>query len=385
MASPSGKFESWLKPDASGLLCEAGGFHIDPLRPVDRAIITHGHSDHARPGHGAVLATPETIAVMKARLGENCAGSFQALGYGETLKLGSTSVRLAPAGHILGSAQVVIECQGRRAVVSGDYKRRADPTCAAFELVRCDLFVTEATFGLPVFRHEPDAREIGRLLASLHAFADRTHLIGAYGLGKTQRLIMLLRGAGYEKPIWLHGALKSMCDLYVSLGIDLGDVRLVADAPDKLPGEVVIAPPSALQDRWTRRLTDPVAAFASGWMRVRARARQRGVELPMVISDHADWDGLCAIVAATGASQIWVTHGAEEALVHWCTLRGLEARPLNIVGYGDEDEEAVIPGPSETRRPESINSDGDNGDNTDGPVVMDPGQPLRGFRDDEAP
>ena len=152
---------------------------------------------------------------MKARLGENCAGSFQALRYGETLGLGGTSVRLAPAGHILGSAQVVIEMRGRRAVVSGDYKRRADPTLRPFELVRCDLFVTEATFGLPVFRHEPDAREIGRLLASLHAFADRTHLIGAYGLGKTQRLIALLRGAGYDQPIWLHGALKSMCDLYV--------------------------------------------------------------------------------------------------------------------------------------------------------------------------
>jgi putative mRNA 3-end processing factor len=339
MVSTNGKFESWLKPDASGLLCEAGGFHIDPLRPVDRAIITHGHSDHARPGHGAVLATPETIAVMKARLGETCAGSFQALRYGETLKLGGASVRLAPAGHILGSAQVVIECNGRRAVVSGDYKRRADPTCAPFELVTCDLFVTEATFGLPVFRHEPDVREIGRLLASLHAFADRTHLIGAYGLGKTQRLITLLRGAGYDKPIWLHGALKSMCDLYVSLGVDLGDVRLVADALDKLPGEIVIAPPSALQDRWTRRLTDPVAAFASGWMRVRGRARQRGVELPLVISDHCDWPELIATIGESGAEEVWVTHGREDALVHQIGLMGKRGRALALVGWEDEEAE----------------------------------------------
>src|SRR5262245_18157560 len=187
MSLSDANFEAWLKPDAAGLLCGPGGFHIDPLRPVARAIISHGHSDHARPGHGAVLATPETIAVMQARLGEHCAGSFQPLRYGETLSLGASRVHLAPAGHILGSAQVVIDHKGRRAVVSGDYKRRADPTATPFELVRCDLFVTEATFGLPVFRHEPDAREIGRLLSSLHAFADRTHLIGAYGLGKAQR------------------------------------------------------------------------------------------------------------------------------------------------------------------------------------------------------
>jgi putative mRNA 3-end processing factor len=248
-------------------------------------------------------------------------------------------VRLAPAGHILGSAQVVIECHSRRAVVSGDYKRRADPTCAPFELVPCDLFVTEATFGLPVFRHEPDAREIGRLLASLQAFADRTHLIGAYGLGKTQRLIMLLRGAGYDKPIWLHGALKSMCDLYVSLGVDLGDVRLVSDAPDKLPGEIVIAPPSALQDRWTRRLTDPVTAFASGWMRVRGRARQRGVELPLVISDHCDWPELIATIGECGAEEVWVTHGREDALVHQIGLMGKRGRALALVGWEDEEEE----------------------------------------------
>jgi putative mRNA 3-end processing factor len=340
MISPaSPKFESWLKPDASGLLCEAGGFHIDPLRPVDRAIITHGHSDHARPGHGAVLATPETIAVMKARLGEDSAGSFQPLAYGETITLGSTRVRLAPAGHILGSAQVVIEYHGRRAVVSGDYKRRADPTCTPFELVACDLFVTEATFGLPVFRHEPDAREIGRLLASVHTFADRTHLIGAYGLGKTQRLIALLRAAGYDRPVWLHGALKAMCDLYASLGVDLGDVRLVGDAPDKLPGEIVIAPPSALQDRWTRRLTDPLPAFASGWMRVRARARQRGVELPLVISDHCDWPELIATIAETGAEEVWVTHGREDALVHQIGLMGKRGRALALVGWENEEAE----------------------------------------------
>jgi putative mRNA 3-end processing factor len=204
--------------------------------------------------------------------------------------------------------------------------------------VPCDVFITEATFGLPVFRHEPDAHEIDRLLASVHANTDRTHLIGAYGLGKAQRLIALLRRAGYSRPIWLHGAMRSMCELYVRLGIDLGDLPLVSNVEGKLPGEIVLCPPSALKDRWSRRLTDPVTAFASGWMRVRARARQGGIELPLVISDHADWDGLIATIAATGAGEIWVTHGQEDALVHWCKSQGLAARPLDLVGYGDEEE-----------------------------------------------
>jgi putative mRNA 3-end processing factor len=335
---PAAKFEDWLKLDAAGLCCAPGGFHVDPVRPVERAIITHGHSDHARPGHGAMLATPETIAIVKARLGPDAAGSFQALRYGEPIAMGGVTVRLVPAGHILGSAQVVIEHRGRRAVISGDYKRRPDPTAAPFELVACDLFVTEATFGLPVFRHEPDAREIGRLLASLAAFPERTHLIGAYSLGKTQRLIALLRAAGYDKPIWLHGALAGMCELYAELGVDLGRRALVSDASTKLPGEIVLCPPSALQDRWTRRLTDPVTAFASGWMRVRARARQRGVELPLVISDHCDWPELVATIAQTGAEEVWVTHGREHALVHQIGLMGKRGRALALVGFEEEGE-----------------------------------------------
>ncbi len=335
----SDKFESWLKPDGSGLCCMPGAFHIDPTRPVERAVITHGHSDHARAGHGAVLATPETIAVMQARLGTSAAGSFQALRYGAPISLGGVAVRLVPAGHILGSAQVVVEHRGRCAVVSGDYKRRLDPTAAPFELVRCDLFVTEATFGLPVFRHEPDAREIGRLLASVATFPDRTHLVGAYGLGKTQRLIALLRAAGYDRPVWLHGALKALCDLYVSLGIDLGPIALVTDAPNKLAGEIVLAPPSALKDRWSRRLSDPVTAFASGWMRVRGRARQYGVELPLVVSDHCDWPELVQTIRETEAEEIWVTHGREDALVRQIGLMGKRGRALALVGYEDEEGE----------------------------------------------
>jgi putative mRNA 3-end processing factor len=247
-------------------------------------------------------------------------------------------VRLEPAGHILGSAQVVIEHRGRRAVVSGDYKRTADPTTPAFELVSCDLFVTEATFGLPVFRHEPATREIGKLLASVATFPERAHLVGVYGLGKAQRLIVLLRQAGYDKPIWLHGALIALCDLYVSLGVNLGRLAAVADATGKLEGEIVLAPPSVLSDRWSRRLADPVTGFASGWMRVRGRARQRGVELPLVISDHCDWPELLQTITETGAEEIWVTHGREDALVHQIGLMGKRGRALALIGREDEAE-----------------------------------------------
>lgn len=332
-------FETWLHPTPSGLFCLPGGFHIDPVRPVARAIVTHGHSDHARPGHDAVLATAETLAVMRMRLGNGAGHAQQSLAYGEQLSIGGVVVTLRPAGHILGSAQIVLDYAGQRAVVSGDYKRRADPTCPPFELVPCDLFVTEATFALPVFRHEPDAREIGRLLGSLATFPERTHLVGVYSLGKCQRLIALLRQAGYDRPIWLHGALEGACDLYEQLGVPLGPLDLVSDAKESLAGEIVLCPPSALKDRWSRRLADPVTAFASGWMRVRGRARQYGVELPLVISDHADWPELISTIEETGAGEIWVTHGREEALVHQIGLMGRRGRALALVGLEEENLE----------------------------------------------
>src|ERR1700755_560156 len=316
-----------LVPTPAGRCSPPGGFHIDPMRPVDKALITHGHSDHARPGHGAVLATQETLDMMRLRYGENFAGTTQAIRYGEKLKLGKADVSFHPAGHVLGSAQICVAANGTRVVTSGDYKDVADPTCAPFELVQCDAFITEATFGLPVFRHGDANAEIAKLLRSVALFPERAHLVGAYSLGKAQRVIALIRAAGYDRPIYLHGAMEAITRYYEARGIDLGELRVVrAASRAELPGTIALCPPSALQDRWTRRFPDPVSAFASGWMRVRARARQRGVELPLVISDHADWDGLTATIAATGASQVWVTHGAEEALVHWCTLKGLEAR-----------------------------------------------------------
>jgi putative mRNA 3-end processing factor len=313
-----------------------GDFHIDPSGPVPRAVITHGHSDHARPGHDAVLATADTLAIMRLRLGG--LGQTQALAYGVPLKVKDVTVTLVPAGHILGSAQIVIDYNGQRAVISGDYKRHADPTCDPFELVPCDLFVTEATFGLPVYRHEPDTAEVQKLLASLRDFPERTHQIGVYGLGKCQRLIKLIRQAGYDRPIWLHGALRSMTDYYVSRGVDLGAVPNAMDAPDKLAGEIVLSPPSALGDRWSRRFADPLAGFASGWMRIRGRVRQRGVELPLIISDHCDWPELLQTVTETGAREVWVTHGREEALVHELSKRQIVARALRLVGREDDAE-----------------------------------------------
>ena len=326
-----------MKVCPEGLYVEPGGFYVDPLRAVERAVITHGHSDHARPGHRHVLATPGTLAIMRQRLGEGAGGSQQPLEYGEAIRIGDVTVRLAPAGHVLGSAQVVLDYAGSRVVVSGDYKRRFDRTCAPFEPVPCDVFITEATFGLPVFRHPPDLDEVGKLLHSLTIFPERSHVVGVYALGKCQRVITLLRAAGYDRPIYLHGALEPICTLYEGFGIELGELRpATVAAKEDLKGALVLAPPGAVADRWARRLTDPVVAMASGWMRVRQRARQRGVELPLIISDHADWDELTQTLEEVAAPEVWVTHGREEALVHHATQRGIRARALALVGFEEE-------------------------------------------------
>jgi putative mRNA 3-end processing factor len=331
------KPQDWLTTK-SGLYCEPGGFHIDPSEPVDRAIITHGHGDHARPNHRHVLATAETLAIMQARFGDEAGGQMQSAAYGERMRVGEVDVTLAPAGHILGSAQIVLDYRGSRVVVSGDYKRRPDATCTGFVPQQCDVFITEATFGLPVFRHPPDAHEIGKLLHSLRLFPERCHLIGVYALGKCQRVLAMLRRQGYDEPVYLHGALIALCDLYRAHGIALGPVLPAAGVErEALKGRVVLAPPSALNDRWARKLPDVVVGMASGWMRVRQRAKARGIELPLVISDHADWDELTATMDDVGAGEIWVTHGREEALVLQAQRMGLRARGLSIVGFEEED------------------------------------------------
>ena len=329
---------NWIKITSAGIYCEPGDFHIDPVHPVQRAVVTHGHGDHARPGNERVLATPGTIAIMQQRYGEAASGALQPLAYGEMLAIGDVTVRLEPAGHVLGSAQIVLEYRAARVVVSGDYKRRPDPTCEPFEPCACDVFITEATFGLPVFRHPPDSQEIDKLLHSLALFPERCHLVGVYALGKCQRLLALLRRAGYQEPVYLHGALVGLTELYESLGVPLGPVLPATGlARDALRGRIVLAPPGAIADLWSRRLPDPLVAMASGWMRVRQRAKARGVELPLVISDHADWDELTATIEEVAAGEVWVTHGREEALVHYATRRGYRARALTLAGF-EEDE-----------------------------------------------
>lgn len=329
----------WLTVRPEGLYCSAGDFFVDPMRPVPTAVITHGHADHARAGHGRVLATAETLAIMRSRFGEECWERSQAVAFGEEIAIGEATVSLAPAGHVLGSAQAVLTHGGARVVISGDYKRRADPTCTSFEPVAGDVFVTEATFALPVFRHPDDRDEIAKLLHSVETFPNRAHLVGAYALGKAQRVIRLLRDQGYDRPIYCHGALDALCDLYTAHGVDLGTLVPVTAANKKaLAGEIIVCPPGQLNDRWARAFPDAVTAMASGWMRVRQRARQRNVELPLILSDHADWDELTDTLHDVGAPEVWITHGREEALAHYAQSKGFRAEALSLVGFEEGED-----------------------------------------------
>ncbi len=329
---------AWIRAEPHGIHVVPCNAWIDPARPVERALITHGHADHARGGHGEVFATPETLAIMGLRYntGEEGVG----VPMREPVDLGcGVTASWYPASHVLGSAQILLEHAGERVVVTGDYKRRSDPTCPPFEVVPCDIFVTEATFGLPVFRHPPIEEEIAKLTEALAAAPDRCVAVGAYALGKAQRVIAELRRLGHQDPIYLHGALEKMCALYEDHGVPLGELRPATGASkDEMRGHIIVCPPSALNDRWSRRLPDPITAMASGWMRVRQRARQRNVELPLIISDHADWDELTATIQEVDPQESWITHGREEALLRWCQLHQRRARALALVGYEDEDD-----------------------------------------------
>ncbi|MBU2980147.1 ligase-associated DNA damage response exonuclease [Alteromonas sp. C1M14] len=333
-----------MSVEEAGLFCRPANLYIDPMLPVTRAVVTHGHGDHARSGHQCVYASALTLKIMTTRYGEDMAVSPLPLRMGESVVLGDEHdpvlLTLYPAGHILGSCQVLLVYRNTRLVISGDYKRRDDPTCPPFEVIPCDVFITEATFGLPVFTHPPIEQEIQKLLTSLRVFSHNCHLVGTYALGKCQRVIIALRQAGYHKPIYIHGALEKLCKLYADEGLELGELILVNDVIDKqtLTGEIVLAPPSALNDRWSRKLPDTRTVLASGWMQIRARAKQRQVDLPLIISDHCDWPELIQTLEEVSPQEVWVTHGREDALVYQASRMGFKAKALSLIGY-EEDEE----------------------------------------------
>lgn len=330
-----------LHPSPKGLYCPPGDFYIDPVAPVERALITHGHADHARSGHQTVWATQETLDIMAIRYGADFCSTAQTADLRRPFEVNGVTVGFWPAGHVLGSAQILVDYNGIRIVASGDYKRRNDPSCLGFEPVSCDVFITEATFALPVFRHPDDRGEIDKLLASVKQFPKSAHLVGVYALGKAQRLICLLRERGHHDPIFIHGALKKLCDYYQTQGIDLGPLEpatLAKGEAGNFEGSIVLGPPSAFTDKWARRFPEPIICFASGWMQIRQRAKQRGVELPVILSDHSDWDELLDTITELRPKEVWVTHGRDDALVRWCELNQIKAKPLHLVGYEDESE-----------------------------------------------
>lgn len=271
------------------------------------------------------------------------------------MRIGDAHVRFHPAGHILGSAQIAIEpatasSTAGRIVVSGDYKRGVDRTCEPFEPIACDIFISEATFGLPVFRHPDTSQEIKKLFSSLELFPDRAHLVGCYSLGKAQRLASLIHQSGYVRPIYLHGAMINLMAIYERHGVAFGPLTPVTpENKTDLAGEIILCPPSSISAAWSRGIPDPIACFASGWMRIRAHARRRGVELPLILSDHADWDELTTTIRETGCEEVWLTHGEADALVHWARLHQLRAQPLNMIGYGEDEETETAPIGAERR------------------------------------
>lgn len=329
---------------SEGLYCPAGDFFIDPWRPVARAVITHAHADHARPGHGRYLGSARGERVLRARLG---AIDLQTLAWGERLRIGDATVSLHPAGHVLGSAQVRIEVDGEVWVLSGDYRTEPDPTCDAFEPVRCHTFVTESTFGLPVYRWAP-SREVFAAIDDwwrANAEAGRASVLFGYAFGKAQRIL-----AGVDAsigPIVCHGAVAPLNRAYRESGVALPPTRLVSEIADRrdFARALVLAPPSAAGSAWMKRFPDPSDAFASGWMLLRGARRRRALDRGFVLSDHADWPGLQQAIRATGAEQVIVTHGQVPVMVRWLQENGLRARAFETEfgGAGEGGAAGVDP------------------------------------------
>lgn len=323
-----------------GLYCVPGGFYIDPWRPVDRAVITHAHGDHARYGHGHYLSAAPGVNVLKSRLGDI---NVQGLEYGETIVHNGVTISLHPAGHVLGSAQVRMECGGEVWVASGDYKVEPDKTCAPFEPVRCDTFITESTFGLPIYRWDPEQQVIDEMNAWWRRNADegRCSVVFAYAFGKAQRILSRLDPS--IGPIVCHGAVEPLNRVYRAGGVELPETVMVSEIEKAaLRRAIVIAPPSSSGSPWMKRFGDYSDSFASGWMLLRGARRRRGVDRGFVLSDHADWPGLMSAIKATEAQQIIVTHGSIPTMVRWLCQNGLDAKGFDTE-YGDEEEDEALP------------------------------------------
>jgi putative mRNA 3-end processing factor len=333
-----------------GLYCPAGDFYIDPWRPVDRAVITHAHGDHARPGHAHYLAAAPSEGVLRQRLGGDI--TLQTLGYGEAIVHHGVRVSLHPAGHVLGSAQVRLEHGGQVWVASGDYfvsgPGDVNTTCAPFEALRCDCFITESTFGLPIYRWRPQREVFDAIDAwwRVNASEGRASLLMGYAFGKAQRIL-----AGVDAgigPIIAHGAVEPLNRAYRAAGVALPPTLNVMELRDKalIRRALVVAPPSVQNSVWTRRFGDASDAFASGWMQLRGARRRRGVDRGFVLSDHADWPGLQSAIRASGAERVIVTHGYEAVMVRWLQEQGLQASAFKTE-YDDERLDLLEPAPAE--------------------------------------
>lgn len=326
---------------SSGLFCEPGGFHIDPWQPVDRALITHAHGDHARPGSAAYLCAAPSAPLLRRRFGSDA--RIESLPYGESIALGSARVSFHPAGHVLGSAQVRIETAGGVTVVAGDYKRAADPTCAPFEPVPCDTFITESTFGLPIYRWDSAAAVINEVVDwwDDNRAEQRASVLFCYTIGKVQRVLAEL-AAVTDRPVFTHGMMIGMIDAYRDAGVRMLPVHNVLDPPSPRPrgraafaGELIVAPLSARGTPWMRRLGDLSDAFASGLMRVRGVRRQRAFDRGFVLSDHADWPDLLRTIDETGASRVLATHGYAEPLSRYLREQGRDSGVIRTAWEGE--------------------------------------------------
>jgi putative mRNA 3-end processing factor len=333
-----------LRITERGLYCPAADLYIDPWLPVDRAVITHAHGDHARVGSRHYLASREGERVLRTRLGDDA--TIELVSFHEPRAINGVTLTLVPAGHILGSAQVRLEHRGEVWVVSGDYKTEPDPTCTPFEPVRCHTFVTESTFGLPIYRwcaQEETFADMGAWWRE-NAARGRASLVYAYALGKAQRVLAGMLGAGVG-PVYTHGAVERLTADYRASGVALHDTTSVASLPKgtSYAGSLIVAPPSAAGSPWLRRFGDTSTAFASGWMQVRGARRRRSLDRGFVLSDHVDWPALMDAIDATGAENVWVTHGYRDQVVRYLRERGLAAQSIASQWEGENDEQEIVP------------------------------------------